>query len=1008
VVKHRKLSAAELAHSYDYLAEQFNQERRIATDGVPFEYFVGGGELASAPSGFLGGLAEEWGLQDSRVTEEQFLNLGDGMHAVTGEALVKGSQGSRVRMHELMVSAPKSLSLALAAAEKEQREEIMSALRASTSELVSYIEQTLPLVRRRVGGEEIHEKAAGLIAMSFEHLTSRQTPEATAAGLPLAPQWHSHLQLSNVALRHADKLAADGSRFGAVDSFHVTKEQKLLDCLFQLGVKDRLEALGYRTETTREVEARLAERTGKTVEHSKNRELFIHGITDRDLLLKWSPRTKQVTDSYRSQLEELGITDPDALPSSVIAKIIQKAKIAGRMSKVPPAPDILDQWHRLLGDDGITAETLARAKELGPRHRGKLTKAFIVRQALARLPEVRSAITWAELRGLIGEESLSYGTSRQMAVELARQVWAIEEAKELVATIGRKLQRADELRLTSDQIDELRRAQARSKAEAAALAARFSPELVVLSSASLTTQTQLATEREVVGTIGTWAKAALPAPGAKFASSKAALAVLARDALADEPEIESLSKDQVRALQVILTHRVTVTQGEAGTGKTAVAKVAALAWRKERPHSQVIAVAVSANRAAKFGEGVRADRALTFEKLGEVSVDDDTLFLVDEFAQCDTKRLAKLVKAVGKAHPCLVGIFDQAQLSAIGAGGLVMAIEAATGVKVPPIDGIKRTQDEAYASVWKKLRDPLKVPSAVEWLDGEHLITVVQDKEAAVAEALDIWESERKNAKRRYGVTKAAEARVICSLSNIEVDDISRMAQLRLLAVGELKGPAVAVAWTDPAKPDYRREFDLYQGDTVQITKNFSVKQTGKRIDLTNSDIALVKAANPGPETRDATLELEIIRRGGNVVIELTKPEQMAHLRLHYAGHLFKVQGDSLTVPPVHLYTPGETLESVYMANTRAKGKARTRIVVPAAEVVPDLEDRQREAGGTLDERAEVLKAMTKQWQRVIQDVPAITLARQAGIGQANSSSPSIVLPRMQQKTEMRGLSRAA
>jgi hypothetical protein len=55
------------------------------------------------------------------------------------------------------------------------------------------------------------------------------------------------------------------------------------------------------------------------------------------------------------------------------------------------------------------------------------------------------------------------------------------------------------------------------------------------------------------------------------------------------------------------------------------------------------------------------------------------------------------------------------------------------------------------------------------------------------------------------------------------------------------------------------------------------------------------------------------------------------------------------------------------------------------------------------------LEALTKRWMRTLDaDVPAITLARQAGIGQANLSEPSIVLPRMQQKPEMRGLSRAA
>src|ERR1035437_938028 len=201
MIKHRKMSGSELAHAYDYLVEQVKREQAMERDGVPFEYYVGGGELATAPTAFLGGLADEWGLTDSRVTEEHFFNLGDGKHAVTGEELVKPSHGSRVRMHELMISAPKSLSLSIAAGNAQQHEEIIASLRESTANLVTYIEQTLPLVRRRVDGEERTEQPR-LLAMSFEHLTSRQTPEAAAAGQPLAAQWHNHLQISNVAPRH--------------------------------------------------------------------------------------------------------------------------------------------------------------------------------------------------------------------------------------------------------------------------------------------------------------------------------------------------------------------------------------------------------------------------------------------------------------------------------------------------------------------------------------------------------------------------------------------------------------------------------------------------------------------------------------------------------------------------------------------------------------------------------------------------------------------------------------
>jgi hypothetical protein len=326
---------------------------------------------------------------------------------------------------------------------------------------------------------------------------------------------------------------------------------------------------------------------------------------------------------------------------------------------------------------------------------------------------------------------------------------------------------------------------------------------------------------------------------------------------------------------------------------------------------------------------------------------------------------------------------------------------------------------------------------------------VVADKETAIQVAIEQWDKSRKKAAKRHGKSSSAQARIITGLSNAEIDDISRLAQLWLLAGGELKGEPVTVEWTDPQNPTYKREFDVYSGDVVQFSKNFSVKQDGKRIDISNGDVAMIRKARPGLDGKDATLEVELIRKGGNKFVELTKPKQLGNCRLNYAGHAFKVQGSNSTCDPVYLDTPNSTLESIYMANTRGRNLARTRSVVALDELIPDLNERKAEFTAKEQEKARKelaardtepdtavsdinellldtnpgpsttlpefnvhqasLEALTKRWMRTLDaDVPAITLARQAGIGQANLSEPSIVLPRMQQKPEMRGLSRAA
>lgn len=130
------------------------------------------GEQVQGVGIWHGQAAAELGLT-GEVTREQMLRVWEGKDPSTGEILIRRSaQGEHVAAIDCTFSAAKSVSVVWALASPEHRAELEAAQTRATTTALDHIEASAPLVRRRIGGEVRHQRAAGLVVARFRHHTS--------------------------------------------------------------------------------------------------------------------------------------------------------------------------------------------------------------------------------------------------------------------------------------------------------------------------------------------------------------------------------------------------------------------------------------------------------------------------------------------------------------------------------------------------------------------------------------------------------------------------------------------------------------------------------------------------------------------------------------------------------------------------------------------------------------------------------------------------------------------
>jgi conjugative relaxase-like TrwC/TraI family protein len=283
---------------------------------------------------------------------------------------------ARVAAFDLCFSSPKSVSLLAAGGGAERRQAVNAARATALAAAVAYLEAHGVGVRREHNGTDRYQVDGGLLAVAFEHRSSR-------AG---DPQAHVHVLVQNAA------LGPDG-RWSALDSDRLYAHLMAADHLY-LAVE--------RAELTR----RLGVRWTPVDPCSGAAEIV--GLHDRALLRQFSKRSEEIDDWLAAQ----GLAGIKA--SSAAAVATRQAKQQGESEE-----QLYARWERELADHGITAERLA---EVCGTERGRPASAAEVEAIMADL---------ASPEGLT--EQASTFTRRDVLDQVVKRLPVAASAEQLVA-----------------------------------------------------------------------------------------------------------------------------------------------------------------------------------------------------------------------------------------------------------------------------------------------------------------------------------------------------------------------------------------------------------------------------------------------------------------------------------------------------------------------------------------------------------------------------------------------
>jgi conjugative relaxase-like TrwC/TraI family protein len=368
-------------------------------------------------------------------------------------------------------------------------------------------------------------------------------------------------------------------------------------------------------------------------------------------------------------------------------------------------------------------------------------------------------------------------------------------------------------------------------------------------------------------------------------------------------EIRSpLSAEQREAVRTITgPGGVSILVGQAGAGKGVVLSAAAGAW--QRDGYEVIGTAVAGATAERLGADAVLERSLTTDSLlarietGSVSLNPGTVIVMDEAGMADTKRLAALIEATARADSTLVVVGDQAQLPAIGAGGMFAQLEGR--VPTAEVTEVHRARHAWEREAWQQVRAG-EAERALSSYQSRGRLHISDAREQAAEQIVSAWDRARLESPDERLV-------MLTDASNVELDRINALAQERRADAGELGARSAEL-------PD--RSYGLSAGDEVIFTA--ALYQPGQpRVE--NGTLGTV--TNVSGNDR-----ISIETKGAREREVKLSTQQFADLRLAYAQHLYKAQGR--TVDRAFVLTGGwqTDRERAYVALTRAQ--ERTDIYV--------------------------------------------------------------------------------
>jgi conjugative relaxase-like TrwC/TraI family protein len=371
---------------------------------------------------------------------------------------------------------------------------------------------------------------------------------------------------------------------------------------------------------------------------------------------------------------------------------------------------------------------------------------------------------------------------------------------------------------------------------------------------------------------------------------------------------------------------LSVGVGPAGSGKTTALKLMVAAAQKDGVAVVGLAPSAAAARVMEDSMGVRArtihslthavpDTILTTDPATEPRtlewLKPGSIIVVDEAGMAGTVNLAKVVRIaqIHGAHVRLLG--DDAQLSAVEAGGSFGMLERELGAT--HLDELHRFQDAEEAAATLILRDPTHTSDPFRWyLDNDRVVTGTADQ--LTGKVFQAWQTD----------TDAGKRSLMMAPTNEQVATLNAQAQAYRMSRGQVRGNTGV---------DLRDGLTAHAGDTIVTRSNNSdLKLSQGREIVKNGDLWTVTKAH-----KDGSLTVRHDTHGGRITLPAEYTSRSVELGYACTGH--RAQG--LTVDTSHgILDESTTRSSAYVLGSRGIEANHFYVISDIAQPVAEVLDR--------------------------------------------------------------------
>ena len=810
--------------------------------------------------------AAERAEQEARIEAEERANT------VTQRAPVAG--------FDLTFSPSKSVSTAWALADRETKAVIYECHRRAIDLVLAYAEREVFHSRSGTNGV-VQEDIDGVVAAAFTHWDSR-------AG---DPQLHDHVVVANRARSTSDGV------WRTLDSRGLFKSVVMLSELHQGVLSDLLtEQLGWGWD-------------GRSRRHSDQLRFEVTGVPET-LMAEFSRRSAAIEDYKNTLVTEFVAAHGRQPTSTEVLGLRQRATLETRPDKTHHSlSELTGAWREragnyVAGDLTAWVSGLADRNDLPLLHASDLADAILADAAGVAVQKV------AERRATFSRANLLAEVHRQLhGVRFASPEERMTVAERTVdlAVARSLLVSAPELHHTPDRF---RRVDGTSRFRAKGHEVYTTETLLDAEARLLDTARQMAGPTITTGTVATVTEANLPGKD------------------------HALGLDQAVAIEQVATsgRRLDVLVGPAGTGKSTTMAGLRSVWEAEHGHGSVLGLAPSAAAAEVLADELGIDtentakwlhehrreaerlariaqlrRALARSELSprrraalrsqlarleaEVAVwrlRAGQLVIVDEASLAGTFALDELVTAAGATGAKVLLVGDDAQLSAVEAGGMFAALVRDRDGLAPELTDVRR-----FRHAWEKAASvELRAGSedAIDAYDAHDRIAA-GDRDQMLDALYRAWKDD----------TDAAKTSLMIAGDLATVSELNARARADRIVDGKVTEEGLVVAGGGTAGV----------GDRVVTRQNDRRLTAGKRW-VRNGDQWTVTATH-----KDGTMTVK--RAGGRGAGVVLSADYVAeHVELAYASTAHRAQGR--TVDTAHaMVSATTTREVLYVSATRGR-----------------------------------------------------------------------------------------